>query len=73
MTSWLWLAVLVIGGGVLLLAMKLWGAQILAGLMSIAASKIWEAFKADAKGLETPEQLRNRTQEGRERPGGKDR
>lgn len=72
MSAWFWGAALLMVGGVLLLAMKLWGAQIIAGLARIAASKIWAAFKANAKGLETPEQLRKRAREGRER-GGKDR
>ena len=72
MSAWFWIAAAVIGGGVFLLAMRLWGAQIVAGLVKIAASEIWKAFAANAKGLETPEQLAKRTREGRER-GGKDR
>ena len=72
MSSWFWIAAAVIGGGVLLLAMRLWGAEIIAGLARIAASEIWKAIAANAKGLETPDQLQKRTREGRER-GGKDR
>lgn len=72
MSAWFWIAAAVIGGGVFLLAMRLWGAQIVAGLVKIAASEIWKAIAANAKGLETPDQLQKRTREGRER-GGKDR
>jgi hypothetical protein len=65
--TWIWIAAGLVAGGVLLLAMKLWGAQIIAGVVAIAASEAWKAFTAHAKGLETPEQLQKRAREGRER------
>lgn len=48
-------------------ALYLWGPQLLAGVMRIAASAVWQAFIARAKGLETPAQMQKRVREGRER------
>lgn len=72
MNTWLWIAVLLFGVGVPLMALRLWGSQIIAGLVTLAAAKAWEAFKANANGVETPAERQKHAREGTER-GGKDR
>lgn len=61
--TWVWLVAALAAIGCLLLAMKLWGAQIIAGLVRMA----FKAVLSRSKGLETPDEMRRRVREGRER------
>lgn len=58
MTSWLWIAAGLAVCGCLLLALKLWGAQIIAGVIRIAAEAAWETLANDRKSPE--EEARDR-------------